>query len=419
MRVDIVSPPFAGHLFPLLDLAQYVQDRRIAQVRILSTEDASKAVEASRLSLYPLLPGKANKIREIVDTAHRVGSNPFRLFRQLKMNVSLMSEIRQQLLDLWQDDPPTLVLADFVVPIAGVVAQQLRIPWWTSMPTPCVLETGSGTPAYLGGWMPRSGFPGHVRDYLGWKLIRSFKRCAAFLVRKEIQELGFTRLYRQDGSEAIYSPERILAWGAEQFEFPQNWPKHLVFLGPVTGCPSFPFHEPKFVPRKKHVLITLGTHLWWAKDQISATLQAVAEAMPECVFHFTKGLPADIDPKISGNLHEYGYIPYDTYINRYDAAIIHGGPGVLYSCLKAAVPMLASPQDYDQFDYAARIVFHRLGLRWRPLAKDIVTDLKRLLSDITIHENLERFAGILKTYNPHDSFAKMLSTLKEKNGLDQ
>jgi UDP:flavonoid glycosyltransferase YjiC (YdhE family) len=285
------------------------------------------------------------------------------------------------------------------------------------MPTPCVLETDSGTPAYLGGWTPQPGICGQTRDYCGRKFVRGFKRLVAFLVREQLRDLGFSSFYRADRLEAIYSPERILALGIVPFEFPRNWPAHVSFLGPVTGCPSFPFHEPAFVHGKKHILITLGTHLWWAKDRVMATLQAVAHAMPDCVFHFTKGSPASTEPHIDGNLHQYSYIPYDTYLGRYDAAIVHGGTGVVYSCLKAAVPMLVWPHDYDQFDHAARVVDHRLGLRCRLSARSIEIDLRWLLADVAIRKSIERFGGILNECHPHSSFAEMLGTLDQKRGL--
>ncbi|MGD9127071.1 MAG: glycosyltransferase [Planctomycetia bacterium] len=414
MRVDIVSVPFAGHLFPLLDLARYVSERAIADIRILSTEDAIAAVDASQLPFLPLLPGKGHRVREIAETASQVGSNPLRLFRQLKMNLALLDEVRTQLLDVWHDDPPDLVLADSVVPIAGMVARQLGIRWWTSMPSPCVLETGSGTPAYLGGWVPRPGIYGRMRDYYGRKFVRTFKRTAAFMVRKQLRQLGIPSLYREDGLESIYSPERILGLSVEPFEFDREWPSHFTFLGPVTGSPPFPFHEPEFVPDKKHILITLGTHLWWAKEQIVATLQPVARAMPDCVFHFTRGKPDGSKPQIDENLHQYDYFPYDTYMDRYDAAIVHGGTGIVYSCLRSATPMLVWPHDYDQFDHAARIVTHRLGLRCHPSPKPIEADLRRLLNDPEIYEHLARFRNIIKNHNPHESFANLLSTLGSK-----
>lgn len=408
MRVDVVSVPFAGHLFPLLDLAQHAQSRGIAEVRVLSTEESSEAAGMMRLAFHPLLPGRGHKVREIAESMSQVGSNPFRLFGQLQQNLALLGDVRDELMTLWRRDPPQLVVADFVVPIAGVVARELGIPWWTTLPSPCVLETGDGTPAYLGGWAPRPGAYGQVRDFCGRKLVRFFKRSVAFLARGQLRRLGFSGLYREDGSEAIYSPECILALGIEAFEFPRHWPGHVRFIGPLTASPPFPFQEPVFVPGKRHILVTLGTHLWWAKDRAAAVLRPLARSMPDCVFHFTRGTASHAAPQFDGNLHHYDFIPYDPYIGRYDAAIVHGGTGIVYSCLKSATPMLVWPHDYDQFDHAARIVAHRLGLRCRPSPSEMAADLERLLTDADIRSSLCRIRRLLDERDPHQSFAEML-----------
>jgi UDP:flavonoid glycosyltransferase YjiC (YdhE family) len=416
MQVDVVSVPFAGHLFPLLDLSRHVQSRGIADVRILSTEEAKETAAMMQLAFRALLPGRGHKVREIAESASQVGSNPFRLFGQMKQNLALLGDVRSELLALWRRDPPDLVIADFVVPIAGVVARQLGIPWWTTMPSPCVLETNDGTPAYLGGWTHRPGVYGRLRDFCGRKFVRLFKRSVAFLTRKQLRRLGFAGIYREDGSEAIYSSERILAFGIEAFEFPRRWPAHLRFIGPVTGCPPFPFHQPRFIPGKRHILVTLGTHLWWAKEQVAAVLLPLARSMPDCVFHFTKGKASGGEPQIEGNLHHYDFIPYDDYMDRYDAAIVHGGTGVVYSCLKSATPMLVWPHDYDQFDHAARIVAQGLGLRCRPSPAKMKEDLNRLLSDAEVRTSLGRIRNQLAECNPHQSFAEMLEAFGSGRG---
>ena len=198
--------------------------------------------------------------------------------------------------------------------------------------------------------------------------------------------------------------------------FDRQWPAHVRFIGPVTGCPPFCFHAPRFVPGKRHILVTFGTHLWWAKQRAAALLLPLARSMPDCVFHLTEGRASGIEPQIDGNFHHYDFIPYDAYIGRYDAAIVHGGTGIVYSCLKAATPMLVWPHDYDQFDHAARIVARGLGLRCRPSSSQMEADLKRLLTDAEIRACLGRFRGLLDKHDPHESFSEMLRALDLRRG---
>ena len=127
-------------------------------------------------------------------------------------------------------------------------------------------------------------------------------------------------------------------------------------------------------------------------------------------FHQRKSVGAE--PQIDDNLHHYDFIAYDRYVGRYAAAIVHGGTGVVYSCLKAAIPMLVWPHDYDQFDHAARIIFHRLGLQCRPSPAKMEADLRCLMGDTGICAALGRIRKLLDECRPHESFAAMLTQIE-------
>ena len=85
---------------------------------------------------------------------------------------------------------PDLVLADFTVPIAGLLAQSLGIRWWTSTVSPCAIETRTATPSYLGGWHPRTDSLGRVRDAVGRGVIHGFKRTLAAVFARDLRALG-------------------------------------------------------------------------------------------------------------------------------------------------------------------------------------------------------------------------------------
>lgn len=399
VKIDLVAPPFAGHLFPLLDLAGALRREGICDLRILSTRDAAEAIGLCGLTAVELLPGREDRVRAIADTSERVGFHPIRLYQQLRMNLALMVDLRDQLRRLWQEHCPDLVIADLSVPIAGLLARDLGIPWWTSMPSPCVVETRRGTPSYLGGWAPRGDLVGRVRDALGRRLIRGFKRGAAALIARDLKALGFPGVYRPDGSEAVYSPECILGLGMREFEFERDWPRAFEFVGPLTGGPPFPHTAPHFIPGRPCILVTLGTHLPWARERAANLIERMAGEMPDCDFHFSLGQPGSLAREERGNVHHHGFIPYDMYLPRYAAAVIHGGTGITYSCIRAAVPMLVWPHDYDQHDHAARIVDRGLGLRLRPSCARAVLALRRLLEDETLRSRVREFQEISRSYD--------------------
>ena len=401
MRIDFVAPPFAGHLFPLLDLASHLQAQGLTGLRVLSTEDAGEAIRLCGLTSVALLPGLQEQVWAIANVNQRVGFHPLRLYRQFRSNLALMARLRGQLRELWRSDRPRLVIGDFTIPAAGLLAQDLGIPWWTSLPSPCVLETRTGVPSYLGGWRPRNDLFGLAHDALGRKLIRLFKRGIGALFARELRALSVCGVYREDGSELIYSPECILALGMREFELERDWPPALRFIGPLTAAPPYGHAEPDFPPGKRCVLVSLGTHLHWARRQAAALVSEVARMMPDCVFHFTFGKPGSSWSERRENVYHYGFLPYDQYLSRYDAALIHGGAGITYSCIRAGVPMLVWPHDYDQYDHAVRIVERGLGLRLQPRRAAVVRDLRLLLGDESLRPRVRAFRELARRYDAH------------------
>lgn len=379
-RVDFVAPPFAGHLFPALQLARGLHDREGVSTRVLTTASGLAAVRACGLEAVELLPGANDAVLEIARPRTRIGSHPLKLLRQFRANLDLMATLRAQLHRLWANDAPDLVLADFVVPVAGFTAESLHIPWWTGMPSPCVVETATGTPAYLGGWSPPSSVWGRWRDACGRKLIRGFKRTVHALHRRQLAAIGLERLYRPDGSEAVYSPRRILGYGLRELEFSRDWPAAFEFVGPLTQAPPLP-HTPPMFEGSPTVLVSLGTHLDWAKPGVAQLFAEVARRLPEVTFHLSWGRPGETAVRRAGNVVSHDFIPYGPYLSRYAAVVHHGGTGVMYACLEAGVPALVWPHDYDQFDHAARLVAAGVALRCTGEAAGIVRDLRRLLQD--------------------------------------
>jgi UDP:flavonoid glycosyltransferase YjiC (YdhE family) len=410
VKLDLVAPPFAGHLFPLLELGGFLKKHGVNRLRVLSTEGAKKATELSGLEHVTLLPGRDKDIEAIANPPYRVKNNPRRLLQQLEANLALTKIMKGELEQLWTKDKPDVVLADFTLPVAGLVARNLAIDWWTSLPTPCALETRYGTPSYLGGWSD-DGLLTPLRNIIGRNMIRGFKNFVAWYYRKQLNELGISSLYRDNGDEIVYSPQKIFALGMREFELERDWPGALTFIGPLTVSPPYPHTPPYFENDKPHVFVSFGTHLPWAKETASQFIGRFANQLPKFEFHFSLGKAGGQAVKRQNNISFYDYILYHLYINHYSAAIVHGGTGVTYSCIKAGVPMLVWPHDYDQFDHAARIVHHRLGLRFSHNVKTSAQRLERLLTDKNIQTSVADFKARVQRYQPGISVLKSLKNI--------
>lgn len=361
-RIDLLAPPFSGHLHPVLAMGRVLSSRY--HVRIISTSGSRADIDAAGLNGLLLSGDYDAQLLSVVNPAYAIKSHPVLLYRQFRGVAGLLSEFADELGQVWQSNgTPDLAIADFTLPVAGEVCRRLGILWWSSLPSPCVLETPDGPPAYCGGLMPAVNRREQILHFIHRKKIRIFKRTVFWLFRDVIRKTGITRLYRQDGSESVYSPARILALGEKEFEFPCTWPAAVTFTGPALYTPPAKTEMPPFVEGKHHVLVTLGTHLNWHKDAVADAVAVLAGTLPEWEFHFTDGDSAGDKHDRQGNFSRVAWVDYERWLSRYDAVIHHGGAGIMWHCLKKQIPALVYPIDYDQFDHAARLEYHYPGSR--------------------------------------------------------
>lgn len=397
--IDLAAPPFCGHLHPILGMA-----RRLAQdydVRLLTTERG--LARAGGLDGVALLPGRDEEIERIVGGPRPARGNPFALHAQLRANLALMRQFREETDALYRRRAPDLLIADLTLPVLGSVAREHGVPWWTSHPSPCVAEPwqGAGVPAYLGGLSPRHDLIGRVRDRLGHGLTRLFKHGVHALHRRELAALGFPRLYRPGREEAVYSSECVLGLSWPQLEFPRRWPPAFQLVGPVLYTPPAPEPELRFVPGKRHVLVTIGTHLGWLKDRAAAAVSRAAATLPELVFHFSDGRPEGPGGGRTGpeNFQRVAYVPYDRYLPRYDLVVHHGGAGILHGCLEHGKPTVVFPVDFDQFDYAARLTHAGLARRL-PALSELTPTVVAALTDEPLRQRCEAFRRTISAATP-------------------
>lgn len=376
-RIELLAPPFAGHLHPVLAIGRALHG--IADVTVVSTEGAQARIRAAGLDGIAVVPGADAALRAITDPPHPVGAHPLRLHAQFERSLDLLEAFAGALVERYARQRPDLLIADFTLPVAGPVARRHGIPWWTSHPSPCVIEAPGGPPAYLGGWRPGVGALGRTRDAVAATMVRGFKRGVHRLHRRRLAALGFPSLYRDDGSEAAYSDECILGLGLCDLEFERAWPSSLQFVGPLLWSPPDRGAPPPDDGRI-HVLATLGTHLGFAKDSLASRLEALAASRPGIALHFSDGRLDAGAGASHAHLRRHAWIDYPSWIPRMRAVLHHGGAGVMWECLRAGVPALVLPHDYDQFDHAARLAAAGVALRLRH-PREIPEALDRVLGD--------------------------------------
>jgi len=410
-HIAFVSPPFAGHLNPMLKLA-------LAAVRagyegtVITGHAKLGAVSGLGLNAVSLPSLAGEDLEQIANTQMRIGSNPLRLLKQLRLSLHVVIAARDDLLSLWRGSPPDLVVADSVAVAGGLAASFLGIPWITTIATPFAIECHKGVPSYIGGWSERDTAFYTLRDKVGRALIRNVKRGLAFVVKQQLAILG-TSLYREDGSESCYSPTSILGFGIKELEFERDWPKHFRMIGPVfsnpedLAIPALPKTSPK-------ILVTLGTHLPWAKATLAQDLTWLASHRPSITFVGSLGSIGRDESKVqklAANAQLHSFIPYADCISSFDAVIHHGGAGVTYAAICAGKPAVVVPHDYDQFDFAARIVAKGAGLRVKRLRSEATLAAIDQVLESANFRDLPKLTLAANSYRPEEIFLEELTKL--------
>ena len=402
IKIDVVALPLSGHLYPTMNLLAPLLQNPQYEIRLLTGPQKKAVAEAVGFQVLPILEGHVKEFEKAANNKEQLGI--ISAYRQLSASIDLINSVSDQLLDEWQKNRPDIVIADFITLSGGLVANQLGIPWITTMATQFVLETADGPPCLIGGMgSPKNVWQSAVQ-FLGRKATRLVKRIVSFSFRDRLKRYNF-RLYNQLGQETIYSPYSILGIGMKEVELKKGFPEHYCWVGPfgasVEAVEDYPLDLSAF-PNRKKVLVTCGTQLAWAKDNLIYQTKQLAKVHPDFHFFVTRGVggqPFKCE-NLMENLSVVSYLPYKEYIPQMDYVIHHGGAGIFYQCIIYGKPALILPHDYDQFEYAVRGV--EAGVAYtakRDNSKEIGQAFDRLLAKENWTE-LENLRQVAQSYHP-------------------
>ena len=356
IKIDVVVVPLSGHLYPTMNLLIPLLNNPRYDIRLFTGSQKKAVAESAGFHVVPILENHIEDFERAANNDQQLGI--LSAYQQLSSSIDLINVVSDQLLEEWQMNRPDIVIADFITLSGGLVANQLGIPWITTMATQFVLETTDGPPCLIGGMgSPKNGWQVSVQ-FLGRTATRLVKRIVSFLLRDRLKRYHL-KLYNQLGHETIYSPYSILGIGMKEVELKKGFPEHYKWVGPsgasVEAGKDYPLDLSIF-PNQKKVLVTCGTQLAWAKENLIYQAKQLAKAHPDCHFFVTRGVGGEVFQceNLMENLSVVSYLPYKEYIPQMDYVIHHGGAGIFYQCIIYGKPALILPHDYDQFDYAVR-----------------------------------------------------------------
>ena len=402
IKIDVVALPLSGHLYPTMNLLAPLLQNPQYEIRLFTGPQKKAVAEAVGFQVLPILEEHVKEFEKAANNKEQLGI--FSAYRQLSASLDLINLVSDQLIQEWTNHRPDIVIVDFITLSGGLVAEQMGIPWITTMATQFAIETTEGPPCFFGGMGAPQNSWQVLEQFLGRKITRLGKRIVTFLLRDRLRRYHF-KLYNQKGQETIYSPYSILGIGMKEVEIKKGFPKHYKWVGPsgasVEAGEDYPLDLSVF-PNRKKILVTCGTQLAWAKDNLIFQAKQLAKAHPDFHFFVTRGVggePFQCE-NLMENLSLVSYLPYKEYIPQMDYVIHHGGAGIFYQCIIYGKPALIFPHDYDQFDYAVRGV--EAGVAYtakRDNSKEIGQAFDRLLAKENWTE-LENLRQVAQSYRP-------------------
>ena len=402
IKIDVVIVPLSGHLYPTMNLLLPLLDNPQYEIRLFTGPQKKTVAEAAGFNVVTILEGHVEEFEKAANNSEQLGI--LSAYHQLSASIDLINLVSDQLMKEWQKNRPDIVIADFITLSGGLVAEQMGIPWITIMATQFAIETTEGPPCFFGGMGAPQNSWQVLEQFLGRKITRLGKRIVTFLLRDRLRRYHF-KLYNQKGQETIYSPYSILGIGMKEVELKKGFPEHYRWVGPfgasVEAVEDYPLDLSLFAGRKK-ILVSCGTQLEWAKENLIYQAKQLAKAHPDCHFFVTRGLGGESFQceSLMENLSLVSYLPYKEYIPQMDYVIHHGGAGIFYQCIIYGKPALILPHDYDQFDYAVRGV--EAGVAYtakRDNSKEIGQAFDRLLAKENWTE-LENLRQVAQSYHP-------------------
>lgn len=366
IRIDVISVPFAGHLYPILTLVKPLLDDPTIKLRIFTGKSRQEQLQALGFEAYSLFPDQERVLENISEELDQPGIG--QTIQRYRSFLSLVPSAVEQIESVWQKEGQAhLIIGDFISLPAAILAQKHDIPWITTNSSPVSIEGYKDTPSYMGGLFPGSGLLARVRNVLLWKLTKWTKKAVYQLVRSSLGPYKDLPLYRADGTESIYSDQSILALGLKEMEFRKDYPSVVKWAG--YRCLSFdklPEHFLSyFETKRRKVFVTSGNHLLYQKKVMVESTVALAKEHPDLDFYVSlgqrEGLGREAD-QVLENCWVFDYLPYNEVVKHMDYAIHHGGIGIMYECLDYQIPSLVLPQAHDQADYAARLDYYGAGI---------------------------------------------------------
>jgi UDP:flavonoid glycosyltransferase YjiC (YdhE family) len=251
-----------------------------------------------------------------------------------------------------------------------------------------------GLPPYGMGWAPMGGPLGRLREQVGRLIFRQVYERPLLPRFNEVRVvLGLQPMRAFD--EYLRRVDRALVLTSPAFDFPARLPENVEYVGPQLDPPApTPAWESPWSPGDDRPLVVVGlstTHQ--AHDPLLERIVAALAILPVRALVTTGGATLRSTPP--ANVHVARFVPHAQVLPEAAAVVTHAGLGTVHAALAHGLPLVCLPIGRDQPDNAARVKWHRAGLRLSPKSSPAVirAAVERVLRDPAFAASARRLAA--------------------------
>jgi MGT family glycosyltransferase len=402
-RILIAAWPFAGHINPCLALAIELQ-RRGHEVAFYTGRSAERSLVGQGLALFPFTAvDEAAVHRTVFSPVSTDWTNPSRLLAVLR--AWLLDTLPGQVLDLerildrWS---PDAVLSDVSLWAPGLVLAEKRgfDLGICSFALGCMIPGPEAPPWGIG--LPPGRTPWHrmVNRAIGWLADRqaSGLRDQTNRLRRQYGLAPLTEpVHAHLGRVALYLVPSIpeLDYGR------RDLPASVHYVGPLTRVSPDPADRPEWLSEASGPgpLVHVCEGTLHAQDPFLLRAAALGLSDRPCRVIMTTGphrRPSELGLESFGaNIRIEQWVPHDALLPLTDLVITTGGAGTTLSALKAGIPLILTPTEWDKFDNAQRVVEAGAGIRLAPRRcspRNLRRAVDRVLGEATFGAQARRLA---------------------------
>jgi MGT family glycosyltransferase len=276
-----------------------------------------------------------------------------------------------------------VLIADMVLPAALIAAEAMRIPGVCIFHMPEYLPAYNRPPGGLG-LVPGKGYFGKVRDRLLGKVFEMvFNK---YLIRMNSIRKSLDLPSLKNVTDIFRNADLRLIMTSMAFDFPiKPLPANVKYVGPVLDDPDWVNSWQSPWPlNDKRPLVVVG---------LSSTFQNQKQVITNCIEALGKldvrglvtlGLAMENEKFIAPqNVKVIAGASHTEIFPHVDCVITHAGHGTVMRALANGVPIVCLPMGRDQGDNAAKVVYHKAGIRL-PAKSDpekIANAVRKVLND--------------------------------------